>query len=506
MTQPTTYARQYNFTNYQASSPANPLPAVKVDLEFNALKITLDQVLYNLALIQKDDTSLANNSVGLRQLKPELLISVAANLATDWVTATAYAAKAFVWQSNNLYICNTAHTSGTFSTDLAATKWTLVSNYNDPVTTATSAAADAEAAQTAAEAAQTAAEAAQTASEAAQVAAEAAAADAEAFVLGLTLPLPVSLGGHGGSTAAQARSNLGAAAAAQQILAGTGLTGGGTLAADRTLTLANTSVTPASYGSATQVGTFNVDQQGRITAASNVSIVVQTANIADDAVSYAKMQNVTAQYRLIGRISGGAGDAQELTPDNLMTVIGQASTVPAFQNGITTGSNVVTVGSTTTDGVKLTSTSIQGFANGASACLLGRGTSDGSLLGCYRGTTNVGSISVTGSATAYNTSSDGRLKDERAPLGDTGALFDALEPLSFRWKTIPGQPRAVGFIAQDLCEIVPEAVVRGDDNPDLLPGDEGFEQWQADYGKLIPYMVAEIQALRARVAQLEAAL
>jgi len=36
--------------------------------------------------------------------------------------------------------------------------------------------------------------------------------------------------------------------------------------------LANTSVTPASYGSATQVGTFTVDGQGRLTAAANVTI------------------------------------------------------------------------------------------------------------------------------------------------------------------------------------------------------------------------------------------
>ena len=36
--------------------------------------------------------------------------------------------------------------------------------------------------------------------------------------------------------------------------------------------IANTSVTPATYGSATEVGTYTVDQQGRITSASNVTI------------------------------------------------------------------------------------------------------------------------------------------------------------------------------------------------------------------------------------------
>lgn len=47
-----------------------------------------------------------------------------------------------------------------------------------------------------------------------------------------------------------------------------------------TLTLANTAVSPASYGSATQVATFTVDAKGRITAASNATIPSGTTSVS----------------------------------------------------------------------------------------------------------------------------------------------------------------------------------------------------------------------------------
>lgn len=51
------------------------------------------------------------------------------------------------------------------------------------------------------------------------------------------------------------------------LTAGTGLSGGGDLSANRSLALANTAVTPGSYGSASKLARVTVDAQGRITAA-----------------------------------------------------------------------------------------------------------------------------------------------------------------------------------------------------------------------------------------------
>ena len=56
------------------------------------------------------------------------------------------------------------------------------------------------------------------------------------------------------------------------VLAGTGLSGGGPLSANVTLSLANTTVSAGNYGSSTEVGTFTVGADGRLSAASNVTI------------------------------------------------------------------------------------------------------------------------------------------------------------------------------------------------------------------------------------------
>lgn len=63
------------------------------------------------------------------------------------------------------------------------------------------------------------------------------------------------------------------------ITAGTGLTGG-TITSVGTVSLADTAVTPGSYGSASSVGTFTVDQQGRLTAAGSTAIAVTASAVS----------------------------------------------------------------------------------------------------------------------------------------------------------------------------------------------------------------------------------
>jgi hypothetical protein len=63
-----------------------------------------------------------------------------------------------------------------------------------------------------------------------------------------------------------------------QINTGTGLTGG-PITGNGTISLANTTVTAASYGNASTVGSFTVDAQGRLTSASNSTISIAPSQI-----------------------------------------------------------------------------------------------------------------------------------------------------------------------------------------------------------------------------------
>jgi len=134
------------------------------------------------------------------------------------------------------------------------------------------------------------------------------------------------------------------------------------------------------------------------------------------------------------------------------------------------------------------------FTRASDALLVNRQGSDGTAITIRRSNTTVGTISVTTTATAYNTSSDYRLKNIDGPLTDSGVFIDALKPKVGTWKA--DGSKFVGFLAHEVQEVSPGSVV----------GEKDGEQMQAmEYGsaEFIANIVAELQSLRARVAQLE---
>ena len=111
----------------------------------------------------------------------------------------------------------------------------------------------------------------------------------------------------------------------------------------------------------------------------------------------------------------------------------------------------------------------------------------------------VGTITQTNTATAYNTSSDYRLKENVAPMQNALDTVAQLNPVTYTWKADGSAGQ--GFIAHELQAVVPDCVTGEKDAVDA----EGNPQYQGvDTSFLVATLVKAIQELTARVAQLEA--
>ena len=116
--------------------------------------------------------------------------------------------------------------------------------------------------------------------------------------------------------------------------------------------------------------------------------------------------------------------------------------------------------------------------------------------------TQVGTIKRVGStsATVYNTTSDYRLKTVTGAVTGQGARLDALKPIDYQWKE--GNTSARGFLAHEFQTVYPNSV-SGDKDATDANGNPVYQAMQASTSEVIADLVAEIQSLRQRVAQLE---
>jgi len=78
-------------------------------------------------------------------------------------------------------------------------------------------------------------------------------------------PVTVAQGGTGASIAAAGLANLGGVPTTRTISAGSGLSGGGDLSANRALSISNTGATAGTYGNEARTITQTVNAQGQIT-------------------------------------------------------------------------------------------------------------------------------------------------------------------------------------------------------------------------------------------------
>lgn len=124
-------------------------------------------------------------------------------------------------------------------------------------------------------------------------------------------------------------------------------------------------------------------------------------------------------------------------------------------------------------------------SNSPAAALSRRGT-DGTVVTFLKDTTTVGTISVNTTNTAYNTSSDGRKKEDLRPIDHE--LLNAVQVYDFLWRG--SEERGMGVVAQELEAIAELAhLVHTDEN-----GEKGV-----DYSKFVPLLIAKIKHLESLI-------
>jgi hypothetical protein len=141
---------------------------------------------------------------------------------------------------------------------------------------------------------------------------------------------------------------------------------------------------------------------------------------------------------------------------------------------------------------------IQATVTSDASLFCNRLATDGETIKFYRQTLQVGNISVTTTATAYNTSSDYRLKESVQPLVGGLTRVNALKPSVYNWKS--NGSAGEGFLAHELADIVPAAVTG---EKDSVNADGSIKPQGVDMSRIVPILVAAIQELTARVQTLE---
>ena len=139
----------------------------------------------------------------------------------------------------------------------------------------------------------------------------------------------------------------------------------------------------------------------------------------------------------------------------------------------------------------------------AGECIVGRGANDTmfKFQDSNNSGTQVGSISMTGSSTAYNTSSDYRLKENVTYDWDATTRLKQLKPARFNF-IVDADTTVDGFLAHEAAIVCPESVSGSKDEVDAdgNPIMQGIDQ-----SKLVPLLCKTILELEARITALETA-
>jgi hypothetical protein len=249
-----------------------------------------------------------------------------------------------------------------------------------------------------------------------------------------------------------------------------------------------------------------------IADAGNMGMTLRSTNSGETSIFFSDGTSGAAEY---------AGWLQYVHSSNSMT-FGTSST----ERMRIDSSGATSIGTTTSSG-QLT---VKATADRAAGSFIVNANGDVAISIKNSSSTTVGTIVASASATAYNTSSDYRLKTDAQPMTGASDRVQALNPVNFEW--ISDGTRVDGFLAHEAQAVVPEAVtgtkdamrdeeyevtpaVLDDDGnvvTEAVMGTRSVPDYQGiDQSKLVPLLTAALQealtkidAMETRLAALEA--
>lgn len=297
-----------------------------------------------------------------------------------------------------------------------------------------------------------------------------------------------------------------------------------------TLTLTSVNSNVGSFGSASAIPVISVDSKGRITSVSTqTSIAANTANTATklttartiNGVAFDGSANITVTSRTTNAITftntavaaaapGTAFDGVLPINVSYLTVgapntagIGATGTwnISILGNANSVSNGVYTSGDQTIDGIKTFTSKLllsSGSATSPGLSFAADGSTDTGLYwltggafgftnnGIYSGKIEAGgNLTMVGNVTAY---SDINLKKDLEVIPN--ALDKVSQLTGYTYTRKDTGRRDTGLIAQDVLNVLPEAVIQG-------------EHLSLAYGNLVGLLVEAVKELRAEVLMLK---
>ena len=238
------------------------------------------------------------------------------------------------------------------------------------------------------------------------------------------------------------------------------------------------------------IGTTSPNSSFKLTVNGQYGLRVQNADSNNSAVNFGV--DTSSGYAFIDSTKTGTGS---FLPLRFGTSDLERMRIDSSGNLLVGRTSTISFGSNTADGAVISPSRIDVSAASVARITQVR-NSTGTFDRYYNAGNIVGSITCTTSATAYNTTSDGRLKDVTGSARGL-EVINELNPVSYNWKA-DGKADE-GLIAQEVLDIVPNAVSGSEE-----------DMYQMDYSKLVVHLVAGmkeqqtlIESLMARITTLE---